>query len=225
MLGSSIAENLKKIETRMRAACGRAGREMAAVQMIAVSKTQSFEKIAIAMNAGQKQFGENYVQEALAKVELAPVAQWHFIGALQSNKAKNVVGKFSLIHSVDRISLLEALGKKATELGIKQNILIEVNIADEERKAGLPASELESFMVKAGQIPSLCVLGLMCMPPFDVNPENSRRYFRKLKELMEPFRAKGLNELSMGTSQDFEVAIEEGATLIRVGTEIFGVRS
>jgi pyridoxal phosphate enzyme (YggS family) len=179
---------------------------------------QPIAKIREAYQEGQKYFAENYQQEAALKMEqLANLpVEWHFIGRIQSNKAKLLVGKFSLIHSVDRVSIVEALAKA----GIEQNILLQYNVAGETSKGGGTEEDLDAMM-KAAQGTNLRVRGLMVMPPFSDDPNGSRIYFRSA---YEKARELGLNELSMGTTQDFEVAIEEGATWVRIGTDVFGPR-
>jgi PLP dependent protein len=224
MATSSIEQNLIRIRERILAACARAGRAPNSVRLVAVSKLQSEDKIRESLQAGQSVFGENYVQEAVKKINDVAGAEWHLIGALQSNKAKDVVGKFSLIHSIDRESILEAVSKRAVEAGVVQPVLLEVNVAGEQTKAGIPEAQIADLVLRARDLPGILVLGLMCMPPFSKNPEDSRPYFKKMKKLLAQFASKEFCELSMGTSQDFEVAIEEGATLVRVGSEIFGAR-
>lgn len=196
----------------------KAGRDPRSVRLLAVSKLQGIPKIREAYEEGQRFFAENYQQEAARKMEqLANLqCEWHFIGRIQSNKAKLLAGKFSLIHSVDRVSIVEALAKT----GVAQDILLQYNVAGEESKGGGTEEDLEA-MLKAASGTKLRVLGLMVMPPFTDDPETVRPFFKraasKAKEL-------GFAELSMGTSQDFEVAIAEGATWIRIGTDVFGPR-
>lgn len=196
----------------------RAGRDPRSVKLLAVSKLQPIPKIREAYEEGQRFFAENYQQEAAQKMEqLANLqCEWHFIGRIQSNKAKLLAGKFSLIHSVDRVSIVEALAKSHAA----QDILLQFNVAGEETKGGGSEEDIDA-MLKAAQGTDLRVRGLMVMPPFTDNPESVRNYFRSA---YEKARSLGLNELSMGTSQDFEVAIEEGATWVRIGTDVFGPR-
>lgn len=209
---------------RIRRACERVGREASEVRLVAVSKTQGIERVLETFAYKQILFGENYVQEALEKIAGLPGAEWHFIGALQSNKARQVVGRFALIHSVDRASLADALSKRAVEAGVVQNVLIELNFG-EASKSGVSDAELGTLISHARSLPGLRVRGLMGLPPFTESAEGSRIYFRKLRELRTQFADEDFRELSMGTTQDFEVAVEEGATLVRVGTEIFGSRA
>ena len=223
---NKIAQNLEEVRKRIAAAAQRAGRDPAAVRLVAVSKTVGVDRIKEALAAGQKSFGENYLQEAKAKIEtLGEAADWHFIGHLQSNKAKAAVGLFPLIHSVDRLSLAQALEKAAAQLGKVQDILLQVNLAGEESKSGTAPELAPGLLREIALLPHLKVLGLMTMPPF-LAPEAVRPYFKALRELKDRLQADlgPLPELSMGMTGDFEVAVEEGATLVRVGTAIFGAR-
>lgn len=213
----SVSSRLEQIEKRIVAACARAGRPRDSVKLLAVSKLQSLAAIREAYDHGQKDFAENYVQEAVEKMEqLASLpVDWHFIGRIQSNKVKQIAGRFRLIHSVDRESIVEALLKQ----GRPQEILLQYNVAAEVSKGGADEAEIERLMKLC--VPPLKVRGLMVMPPLSANAEDVRPYFRRARELASRL---GLAELSMGTSQDFEVAIEEGATWIRIGTDVFGPR-
>ncbi len=226
---SQIARNLEEVRNRIEAAARRAGRDPAAVKLVAVSKTVDPERIRDALAAGQKIFGENYLQEARGKIEaLGPGAQWHFIGHLQTNKAKAAVALFRLIHSVDRVHLAQALEKAAAQTGKVQEILLEVNLGGEETKSGAPPQAVAELLQEAALLPHLRVQGLMTMPPWLADPEAARPYFRGLRELRDRLLKLAicpLPELSMGMSGDFETAIEEGATLVRVGTAIFGRRT
>lgn len=223
MVGTSVEKNLEQVLKRMNAACVRAGRNATSVRLVAVSKMQPLAKVQQAFAAKQKMFGENYVQEALPKIESLPQAEWHFIGSLQSNKAKQVVGAFALIHSVDRESLLQEISKRAVEKGIVQDILIEINLAGETSKGGADWNAAEQLVRTGRGLPGLRVRGLMGMPP-QGSAEASRSYFKELHEKWKAWRDSNFSELSMGTSQDFEIAIEEGATLVRIGTDVFGPR-
>ncbi len=224
---SQIAKNLEEVHRRMAAAAQRAGRDPAAVRLVAVSKTVPVELIRQAVAAGQRLFGENYLQEARGKIEtLGEAASWHFIGHLQSNKAKAAVHRFELIHGVDRLKLAEALDAAAASKGTIQKILLQVNLAGEASKSGTSPEAAPELLRQISQLPHLRVVGLMTMPPF-LDPEAVRPYFRALRELRDRLQDLGgtpLPELSMGMSGDFEVAIEAGATLVRVGTAIFGSR-
>jgi PLP dependent protein len=226
----SIQANLQQVRECMEAACRRAGRNPAEVRLLAVSKTKPAALIEAAAAAGQTLFGENYVQEFLDKRELiqAPV-EWHFIGALQTNKVKYLPGKVRLIHSVDRLSLAREIDRQWAKIDAVANILIQVNLGMESTKAGTEEAELEALVRAAAALPRLRIRGLMALPPYLDDPEEVRPYFRRLRELATKVDALGIPgvtmaELSMGMSHDFEVAIEEGATLIRVGSAIFGER-
>ncbi|HAD04398.1 MAG: YggS family pyridoxal phosphate enzyme [Desulfuromonadales bacterium GWD2_61_12] len=225
----SFAANLAAIQTRIAAACARCGRDPATVRLLAVSKTVAVPGVAEAVAAGQQLFGENYVQEFVAKAaQLPPTLEWHFIGALQSNKVKYLAGKVALIHSVDRLTLAREIDRQWGKLGLCADILLEVNLGDEGSKAGSGAAEVLALATAVARLPHLRLRGLMALPPFLDDPAAVRPYFRRLRELaLELSRALPgieLPELSMGMSHDFEVAIEEGATLIRVGTALFGAR-
>jgi pyridoxal phosphate enzyme (YggS family) len=208
-------EGLSRVRERIAAACARAGRSAAEVQLVAVSKTQPIEKLREALAAGQKIFGENYAQELRAKAEALPGAEWHFIGALQSNKARIVVGRASLIHTCDRLALAKELAKRTQGV---QRVLLEVNVGKEPQKSGALPEEVPALLEAVRALPALRCEGLMCIPPASGDP---RQHFRALRELA---RQLGLRELSMGMSADYETAIEEGATIVRVGTAIFGER-
>ena len=215
--------NLKEIEK----AC-------APARILAVSKLQSVAKIRALYDEGQRQFGENYVQEALEKItaleELTEI-EWHFIGHLQKNKTKFVAGKFKLIHSVDSLALSLHLSKHCQALQVIQNILIQVNLAGEESKGGFGKEELLTHWPELTQMPNLKICGLMTMPPLTETGENVRHYFQELRQLRETLKLTTdlnrhpLTELSMGTSHDYKVAAEEGATIVRLGTILFGERT
>ena len=228
----SIRENLAAIRARMAAAATRAGRAPESVTLVAVSKYVPVERIAEAMAAGQELFGENYLQEAEEKIGQLPAAlKWHCIGHLQSNKAKAAATLFHMVETVDRIKLARALDRHAAEAGRLLPVLIQVNVGREAQKAGVLPEEATALLGEMRELAHLEVRGLMTMPPFFDQPEAARPYFRALRELAEALASKGLLgthgaiELSMGMSGDFEVAIEEGATLVRVGTALFGARS
>ena len=226
-----IKQNLAEINRRLMDAARRAGREPAEVRLVAVTKTVSPERLQEAVAAGQSLFGENYVQEAKAKMaSLGPGLTWHFIGHLQSNKARVAAELFDLIHSVDRLSLAQALEQAAGRLGKVQNILLQVNLAGEESKSGTAPANAQALLLAISQMPHLRVQGLMTMPPWFDEPERVRPYFKELRELRERLRCLNLvegdlPELSMGMTGDFEVAVAEGATLVRIGTAIFGRRA
>lgn len=225
-----IPKNLASVRARINEAARAAGRDPAGVTLVAVSKTWPAEDIRHAYEAGQRDFGENYAQElAQKRDELADLTdiRWHFIGALQSNKAKFVVPGCALVHAIDRPSVAKAASRRAQAAGAVVDALIEVNVDGEESKAGLPPEEVDAFAETLSQHEGLRVVGLMCIPlPSDV-PQASRAAFQRLRELLmrlKPQHAQ-LSLLSMGMSDDFEVAISEGATHVRVGSAIFGQRA
>jgi PLP dependent protein len=226
----SVAENLKIVMDRIAAAAQRAGRDPSSVRLVTVTKTVDHDRIREAIAAGAAICGENRVQEGKEKIEaLGRTAIWHLIGHLQKNKAKYAVKLFDLIHSVDNIELAKELDRQAEKIEKVQNVLIEVNIAGEASKAGMAVREAPALVREIARFRNLSVQGLMTMPPWSVSPEESRPFFRILRELAEAIAKENLphasmQELSMGMSGDFEVAIEEGATLVRVGTAIFGAR-
>jgi PLP dependent protein len=230
----SISENLAAVRERISAAARRAGRNPKEIALMAVSKTQPGERIRDAYAAGQRLFGENRIQEFAAKagsVEDLRNAEWHMIGHLQTNKAAKAVELFHAVDSVDSLKLAEKLDSAAGSAGKKLKVLIEINVGGETAKSGIPAEsdELEQLLAAAARIEALAFCGLMTVPPFTEDPEGARPYFRKLHELRNSIAARNLGtvamgELSMGMSHDFEVAIEEGSTCVRVGTAIFGAR-
>lgn len=224
---SELAERYYKVKERIHKACQKAGRSEDSVKLVAVSKFHPIEAVIEVAELGQKEFGENYIQEALEKIAVRPDLNWHAIGPIQSKKAKEIVGKFCLIESLATDSLLAELAKRTKNEASAQEVLLQVNIGREEQKSGLMPEDLLPFAKKVLEIPTLKLSGLMCLPPLDDNPENTRPYFvelRKLKEKLEKEFGLDLPHLSMGVSADFPVAIEEGATIIRVGTDIFGAR-
>jgi len=224
-----IADNLAEVRREMADAARSAGRDPAGVTLVAVSKTCPPEAVAAAYAAGQVCFGESYVQEALPKLaELAALPlDWHFIGRLQSNKAKFLAGRFSLVHSIDSSKLARALHKRLAEDSAPvQDVLIQANLAGEGQKAGVAAEELERLAEEVAGLPTLRLRGLMLLPPLGEAEEN-RRYFAGLRQARDRLEVRlglTLPVLSMGMSDDFAVAIAEGATHVRVGTRIFGVR-
>lgn len=227
---SLIAENLARVRARIAAAARRVGRNPEAVGLVAVSKTVGLERLKEAAAAGQRRFGENYLQEARSKITaLGPEMEWHFIGHLQSNKARAAVELFHLIHSVDRLRLAEALDQAAARVGKVQDVLLQVNLAGEASKSGAAPAAAPKLLEAISRQPHLRVVGLMTMPPWLPDPEEVRPFFRALRVLRDRLAALGLvestlPELSMGMTGDFEAAVEEGATLVRVGTAIFGAR-
>lgn len=226
-----IQSNIKKIHDEIRAAAQKSGRDASCVTLIAVSKRKPPEMIQQAIDAGHRDFGENYIQEAMEKIDLLgrESADWHFIGHLQSNKAKFAVKYFDLIHTVDTVKLAKEINRQAEKIGKIQNILLQVNIARETTKSGAEASDMVDIAKQVCRFDNLHVAGLMCMPPFFDDPEEARIYFKRLKQISKEIEALNLphtdmTHLSMGMSNDFTVAVEEGATLVRVGTAIFGAR-
>lgn len=225
-----VTENLKAVEEKIRKACERSGRERGEVTLIAVSKTKPVEMMEEAMESGIRVFGENKVQEILKKEVLLPEdVQWHLIGHLQRNKVRQIAGKVAMIHSVDSLRLAEQIQKEYEKLGQTAHILIEVNVAREESKFGLMPEETEGTIRKIAVMPNIQVCGLMTIAPFVEDPEENRIHFRNLRKLLVDINAKNIDnismkELSMGMTGDYEVAIEEGATFVRVGTGIFGSR-
>jgi pyridoxal phosphate enzyme (YggS family) len=224
-----IRQNLEEIKRRLEDAARRAGRDPADIRLVAVTKTVGLERLQEAVAAGQTLFGENYVQEAKTKIaSLGSGLTWHFIGHLQSNKAKAAVELFDLIHSVDRASLAQALEQAAARRDKIQDILLQVNLAGEASKSGTAPDNAQDLLREVSKMPHLRVLGLMTMPPWFDDPERVRPYFRALRELRDRLRGlhlADLPELSMGMTGDFEAAVAEGATLVRIGTAIFGRRA
>lgn len=226
-----VKENLKEVEEKITAACERAGRDRNEVTLIAVSKTKPMEMIEEAYSAGKRDFGENKAREMKEKHDALPDdIKWHFIGHLQTNKVKYVVGRATLIHSVDSLHLAEAIEKESEKKNLISDILIEVNVACEESKFGLKTDEVEKLVRDVAKLPHLRVKGLMTIAPFVENAEENRNIFRELKALSVDIAAKNIDNismdiLSMGMTGDYEVAVEEGATLVRVGTGIFGERN
>jgi len=225
----SIAQNLTQVLAGIRQAAERAGRDPATVRLVAVSKTKPAEMINQALDAGQVLFGENYVQEAQAKIpQVGPGPCWHFIGHLQSNKAKVAAQLFDLVQTVDRLKLARALERHAGQAGKTLEVLLQVNVGGEVQKAGCSPAEAPALAQAVAEMPHLRLRGLMTMPPFFDQPERVRPFFAELRELAERLRPDlppgSMDELSMGMSGDYPAAIEEGATLVRVGTAIFGSR-
>lgn len=226
-----IKENLEEVEKRIQAACERAGRKREEITLIAVSKTKPIEDLKEAYDLGVRIFGENKVQELTEKYEALPEdIQWHMIGHLQTNKVKYIVDKAALIHSVDSLKLAETIEKEAAKKDCIANILIEVNVAQEETKFGAHPDEVIPLIEKIALLPHVRIQGLMTIAPFVENSEENRTIFRSLQKLSVDIMQKNIDNvnvsiLSMGMTNDYEVAIEEGATMIRVGTGIFGARN
>lgn len=226
----SVSENYKAVEERVRKACERAGRSRDEVTLIAVSKTKPVSMMEELLPLGVVDFGENKVQEITAKEEILPDSvHWHMIGHLQRNKVKYIVDKTYLIHSVDSLRLAETISQEAAKKNVTASILIEVNVAGEESKYGVPTEEAPVLAEAISKLPNLTIKGLMTIAPFVENAEENREVFRNLRKLSVDIQEKKFNNvtmsvLSMGMTGDFEVAIEEGATMVRVGTGIFGER-
>lgn len=226
-----IRENIEKIREQMIEAAVKSGRKSEEVLLLAVTKTVSPEAIEIAIEEGIKTFGENRFQEASAKIpKVRSEATWHMVGHLQSNKAKGAVELFKVIHSVDSVKLARKIDAQARGQGKIQSCFIEVNLSGEESKFGISPEELKAFLEECSALDNISFDGLMTIPPYDPDPEKSRPLFRNLKQFAEKaiewnLKNAPLRELSMGMTDDFPVAIEEGATIIRVGTGIFGERS
>jgi PLP dependent protein len=223
MTTPDIRGNLERVQGAIAAACQRSGRSPGDVLLIAVSKTVEVERIRAAIAAGVACLGENRVQEAREKIDtLGRPVPWHLIGPLQTNKAKDAARLFDWIHSVDRLELAAELSRRARALGRTVDVLLEINVGEEPQKAGARPQEIKSLLDAAAGLDGIRVRGLMAIPPAVAEAEQSRPWFRRLRELRD---GTGLEHLSMGMSADFEVAVEEGATMVRVGTAIFGPRA
>lgn len=226
-----IKEQLAEVEEKIRKACERAGRSREEVTLIAVSKTKPTELLLEAYNAGCRDFGENKVQELKDKIEQLPDdIRWHMIGHLQTNKIKYILGKTSLIHSVDSYHLAEEISRQAVKEQLCVDILIEVNIAEEESKFGVRDRETLELVRKIAALPGIRIKGLMTIAPYVEDPEENRDYFQRIRQLSVDIAAQNIDNvdmdiLSMGMTGDYTVAIEEGATMVRVGTGIFGERN
>lgn len=226
-----LKDQLQEVEKRIQAACDRAGRKREEVTLIAVSKTKPVETLQEAYDLGVRIFGENKVQELTAKYEALPKdIHWHMIGHLQTNKVKYIIDKAELIHSVDSLKLAETIEKEAAKHDLIADILVEVNVAEEESKFGMKREEVIPFVEKVSAFPHVRVRGLMTIAPFVEDPEENRSIFADLHKLYIDIKKKNhdndtVSVLSMGMTNDYEVAIEEGATMVRVGTGIFGARN
>lgn len=232
-INAEIKSNLETVHADIDAACKRSGRDKGEVKLIAVSKTKPFEQLLAAYNAGERVFGENKVQEICAKYERIdemPGAVFHMIGHLQTNKVRQVIDKVAMIHSVDSLHLAETIDREAAKAGIRMDILIEVNVAGEDSKFGIACDETEKLVRECAKLDNVHVCGLMTIAPFVEDSEQNRQVFKNLKQLCVDLKAKNIDNtdmdvLSMGMTGDYQVAIEEGATMIRVGTGIFGARN
>ena len=229
-MSTTIAANIAVINERIARAAARAGSDPESIRLMAVSKTVEPERIRMALEAGITLLGENYVQEAREKIpSIGRAAQWHMIGHLQTNKVKYVVNLFDWVHSVDRAELAQELNKRALQNDRRLNVLIEVNVSGEASKSGIAPQQAAGLARLISTLPGLNLQGLMTMPPYPDNPEDSRPYFVALRNLRDEIRKAAIpgismDELSMGMTDDFEIAIEEGATIVRVGRAIFGER-
>jgi pyridoxal phosphate enzyme (YggS family) len=229
--GEPIAERVRWVLSRIRASADKAGRDPVGIRLVAATKTVTVERIQAGIDAGLSILGENRVQEAIPKMAAltqAPV-RWHFIGQLQRRKVRSVIGLFDLIHSVDSLELAQEIDRRAGESGRRQDVLLEVNVGGELTKAGFRPADLPELIKRIAVFAHLRIKGLMAIPPPTPDGESARRYFVDLRELARRIGAQGvpgvtMDELSMGMSNDYEVAVEEGATLVRVGNAIFGAR-
>jgi hypothetical protein len=225
-----IKDNLLEVQENIKRACEKSGRKKADVELIAVSKTKPVSALMEAYESGCRVFGENKVQELVDKYEIMPKdIKWHMIGHLQRNKVKYIVDKAALIHSVDSLKLAEEISKEALKKQVQVSILIEVNVAGEDTKFGVKPEETEALVCKIAALPGISIKGLMTIAPYVDDPEENRQYFGQLKQLSVDINQKNIDNvnmsvLSMGMTGDYTVAIEEGATFIRVGTGIFGER-
>lgn len=232
-MSTDIAERFRQIKERKDAAAVRSGRSPDEVTLMAVTKTHTAAEINEAIAAGAADIGENRVQELLEKYDSVSPVRWHLIGHLQTNKVKNVVGKVVMIHSVDSLKLAREINKRASAAGTVMDILIEINSAMEETKSGISSDDLETLVREiTAECENIRIRGIMCIPPIAAEPEEARPYFREARELFDRMKTWDLPEerflpdtLSMGMSGDFEVAIEEGSTIVRVGSSIFGPRN
>lgn len=226
-----IKENLQSVQDNIKEICRKCGRNPEDVTLIAVSKTKPNEMLMEAYDSGIREFGENYVQELSDKIETLPDdINWHMIGHLQRNKVKYIVGKVAMIHSVDSLRLAEAIDNESSKKGVKTDILVEVNAANEENKFGVTLEKAEDFIRQLSYFDNIVVRGLMTSAPLVDNPEKNRVFFRQLRQLLVDINAKNIDNihmdvLSMGMTNDYDIAIEEGATHVRVGTAIFGARN
>lgn len=229
MIGEQIKDNLNIVRDKIKKACDKASRPYEDVTLLAVSKTKPIEYIKSAVMCEQFSYGENKVQEIIDKYESMPELDWHMIGHLQTNKVKYIVDKVSLIHSVESVKLANTINKEAIKKDVVVDVLVEVNVAKEDSKFGIDIEQCEDFIREISQFSNIRVKGLMTIAPFVQDPEENRVHFRKLKEVFVDINNKKIDNvnmdvLSMGMTNDYEVAIEEGSTLVRVGTGIFGLR-
>ncbi|MCI8858881.1 MAG: YggS family pyridoxal phosphate-dependent enzyme [Lachnospiraceae bacterium] len=227
----SVGDNINQVLDNIKSACKKSGRKPEDVTLIAVSKTKPLPMLQEAYEAGSRNFGENKVQEIMDKYpQLPPDIRWHMIGHLQRNKVKYIIDKVTLIHSVDSLRLAEEISNQAQKKQVDIDILVEVNIAGEESKFGTSREEVFQLVEEIAKLPNIFIKGLMTIAPFVANPEDNRKYFRQIRELSVDIMNKNIDNvtmsvLSMGMTGDYMVAIEEGATMVRVGTGIFGERT
>jgi PLP dependent protein len=226
---SSILDNLECVREQIASAAANSGRSADDVALVAITKTHPAEKVREAIGAGQTLFGESRIQEARAKIsELSSNIRWHFVGHLQKNKVRQALPLFEMIHSVDSLALAQDINRIAEEEGLYPRVLLEVNVAGEGSKFGFAPDDLREQMEALLALPRLSIEGLMCIPPLAVESEDSRKFFVQVRELRDSLEKEfnmKLPQLSMGMTQDFPIGIQEGATLVRVGTAIFGERS
>jgi PLP dependent protein len=226
---NSIAESLARVRERIGRSVTKSGRSVDDVELVAISKTHDADKVREAVEAGQTLFGESRVQEARVKIpELPSNLRWHFVGHLQKNKIRHALPLFELVHSIDSLALAQDINRIAEEDGLHPRVLLEANVAGEGSKFGFDPDKLRAEMEALLALPRLSILGLMCIPPIAEEAEASRKYFVVLRELRDRLQSEfhvDLAQLSMGMTQDYAIAVEEGATLVRVGTAIFGERS
>jgi pyridoxal phosphate enzyme (YggS family) len=226
---SSILDNLERVREQIAQAAAKAGRDVKDVELVAIAKTHPAEKVREAVGAGQTLFGESRVQEARTKIpELSSNIRWHFVGHLQKNKVRQALPLFEMIHSVDSLALAQDINRIAEEEGLYPRVLLEVNVAGEGSKFGFAPDDLREQMEALLALPRLSIEGIMCIPPLAVESEDSRKFFVQVRELRDSLQKEfnmKLPQLSMGMTQDFPIGIQEGATLVRVGTAIFGERS
>lgn len=227
----TVAGNVSRILENIQSAALRSGRQGELIRLVAVTKGVGMDHIREAIAAGVTTLGENRLQEALPKIGQVGCERvaWHFIGRLQRRKVKAIVGRFALIHSVESLELAEEINRRAEQAGLRQSVLLEINIGGEPSKGGFAPEAVRDACVKLGGMTHLAVQGLMTIPPMDVDPNRTRPYFHRLREIAQSLTPSGfanirMDELSMGMSADYPVAVEEGATLVRVGTAIFGAR-
>ena len=226
---TEITDHLAKVRERVANAASVAGRDADSITIVAVSKKQPAKAIIAAYEAGQRDFGENFVQEAVGKIEALDLSgvRWHFIGRVQGNKTKDIARYFDWVHTVDRLRIAQRLSEQRPHYAAPLNVCIQVNLAEEPQKSGIPASELAALATALRSLPRLRLRGLMTIPPVDADPAALGKLFSGLRDLEEQLMQRGfeLDTLSMGMSTDLEIAVESGSTMVRIGTAIFGARN